>query len=665
MHSIFLTTRHQIRGVLLLATVLVLLALGVPAAQAGSLYSMVPLDSPVAGSVDVPWVWKATAKYRENEMINSVLQGAQQSLGLSFENDLLSWVGQAGFTITEIRNDDPAMALFFQIRDPEHMVAPAKVATVVQTLLGDAKKTINWVPMDYKGIAIRRAEIAQGKSVLKLATATVDGWLVITIGDGAIRKVIDAHNGDIASLEKHPLFARATGGLPADAVGQVCVNGQGIVAQIGKTDAEVAKELQNSELSKFFIAGALSYPDENLVIDANYCTASPTTQATLKELRADAGTVSGASLAQLPAGAFAAVLITNPDRWINAVEQFFLDATRDKNEKQWVREGFAQIDDLRNILKRCGGEVGVGISYREDKGFGITLAGETYSGKEATGGATAIESFMKKMAMTVEKKDDLYTLPSTKGDMTSFATLLCWTTREQWMVGASHPEWMKPAARPMMTLPASAKGASLAAFGDLSFLPSLMKSMGMGGDSMGGDMMTTWFHLLNPSIGKWELALKIDDDGGAAHCHIAGIVPVAAIGASVMFPVFAKARQKARQTTSISQLRQVACAMQMYAQDNNDHLPTLKTAADTKKITAYLGDSKQMLISPLTNEPYTFNPLINGRTMSSFPDLSIIIVAYEKTPGPDGIHCAAFLDGHVAVFEGPTWEAAKKRSKIP
>ena len=45
------------------------------------------------------------------------------------------------------------------------------------------------------------------------------------------------------------------------------------------------------------------------------------------------------------------------------------------------------------------------------------------------------------------------------------------------------------------------------------------------------------------------------------------VIAIIAILAAILFPVFAKARAKARQTSCLSNLRQIGTAWQMYAQD--------------------------------------------------------------------------------------------------
>ena len=51
------------------------------------------------------------------------------------------------------------------------------------------------------------------------------------------------------------------------------------------------------------------------------------------------------------------------------------------------------------------------------------------------------------------------------------------------------------------------------------------------------------------------------------------VIAIIAILASILFPVFAQARDKARQTSSQSNLRQISLAFQMYAQDADESFP--------------------------------------------------------------------------------------------
>jgi len=51
------------------------------------------------------------------------------------------------------------------------------------------------------------------------------------------------------------------------------------------------------------------------------------------------------------------------------------------------------------------------------------------------------------------------------------------------------------------------------------------------------------------------------------------VIAIIAILAGILFPVFARAREKARQTSCLSNLRQIGTATLMYAQDNDECCP--------------------------------------------------------------------------------------------
>ena len=59
------------------------------------------------------------------------------------------------------------------------------------------------------------------------------------------------------------------------------------------------------------------------------------------------------------------------------------------------------------------------------------------------------------------------------------------------------------------------------------------------------------------------------------------VIAVIAILAAILFPVFAQAREKARQTACLSNMRQMSMAVQMYTQDYDESLPLAATATAT------------------------------------------------------------------------------------
>jgi prepilin-type N-terminal cleavage/methylation domain-containing protein len=65
--------------------------------------------------------------------------------------------------------------------------------------------------------------------------------------------------------------------------------------------------------------------------------------------------------------------------------------------------------------------------------------------------------------------------------------------------------------------------------------------------------------------------------GGFTLIELLVVIAIIAILAAILFPVFAQAREKARQNTCISNFKQIGLAMQMYAQDWDEALPRIRT----------------------------------------------------------------------------------------
>jgi len=628
---------------------------------AAPLPSYIPLDAPGVVSIDMPVLWDTTTDLRENTMAGVMVAMLAAGLGLSLEDDLLSWVGQAAFVLTDIAPDGPRAALFLQIRHPERMLAPARIEALLQAMLSGEEDT-PWLPLDYKGVAIRRTEIARDPSVLHIAMTTLDDWFVIAIGDGVMHQVIDAHRGDIPSLAQHPLFGKAMLGMPESGLAQFCVNGRGILAQIQKRNPDVAA--RDTELGHFFLAGTIS---PALQCDLAYATTFPATQAVLQHLCA-AGTISGASLAHLPEGAFATLLLANPAQWVSAVEQ--LVASRFVEDPDMFAEDpdmFSLLpDELRALLQRCTGELAVSVAWRDGQGFGVTLAAQTDAAAEA---AADVAAFLKRLfedddeeyAM-VAQQEGLYTLPWTEDEMEPFPTLLCWTAQQHWLLGASHPIWLsRPAAQPALALPDFAQDAHLALVGNFQFLPDMLETMGLDATML--TMLSDAMGAFNV-MGPWANTIKIADDGGAVRCRMSDSLPAFAMAASVLYPMFAQAREQARIASTLADLQQlVNYLFYLSVEEFDERFPALETAANIQQLFDLLPESS--LFSPRTGEPYEPNPTLAGKGIGEFANPHEIIAFYEKTPGADGSRCVAFLDGHVRLVSADEWEEVKFLGLLP
>lgn len=140
--------------------------------------------------------------------------------------------------------------------------------------------------------------------------------------------------------------------------------------------------------------------------------------------------------------------------------------------------------------------------------------------------------------------------------------------------------------------------------------------------------------------------------------------------AAILFPVIAKAREKARQSICINNQRQIAIAMQISAQDNAGLLP--KKENWTESIAPQMASNKQFDCPTATGPgamqggaaEYGYNATLPGRKINELSNpASILLTADATTPlittdnDIDYRHgtgvIASFLDGHAAyVAEG-------------
>src|SRR5438270_1549178 len=77
------------------------------------------------------------------------------------------------------------------------------------------------------------------------------------------------------------------------------------------------------------------------------------------------------------------------------------------------------------------------------------------------------------------------------------------------------------------------------------------------------------------------------------------VIAIIAILAAILFPVFAQAREKARQTSCLSNLKQLGTAMTMYNQDSDGLYPPA-VSHPTRALTDYYEITWMHLLEPYT-----------------------------------------------------------------
>jgi len=119
-----------------------------------------------------------------------------------------------------------------------------------------------------------------------------------------------------------------------------------------------------------------------------------------------------------------------------------------------------------------------------------------------------------------------------------------------------------------------------------------------------------------------------------------------------------------RSDPSLMNLRQLATAVLMYAQDYDDVLPPMKTEAQAREALLPYIRNESVFVHPVTKKPYKPNPVLSGKKIKHIANPAGMVLFYESDP-VDELRGAAFLDGHAARLNSEEWDRRRKASKIP
>lgn len=126
------------------------------------------------------------------------------------------------------------------------------------------------------------------------------------------------------------------------------------------------------------------------------------------------------------------------------------------------------------------------------------------------------------------------------------------------------------------------------------------------------------------------------------------VIAIIAILAAILFPVFAKAREKARQTQCISNQRQMALAVIMYSQENDEKLPSMSSWIADSGIVAGVAKCPDVGKTSGKNS-YVYNAFLSQKSVGEFPYPTDTIVTADGerlTTQAD----TAWADGLVAWY---------------
>jgi len=132
------------------------------------------------------------------------------------------------------------------------------------------------------------------------------------------------------------------------------------------------------------------------------------------------------------------------------------------------------------------------------------------------------------------------------------------------------------------------------------------------------------------------------------------VIAIIAILAAILFPVFAHAREKARQTSCLSNLRQLGTAMTMYAEDS-DGLFAPAVARPSRQLQNYYEMSWMALIQPYVKSKGVYVCPSSGHSSQNYQDNNDLIRNYGYAPTA---RCAGYETARVLTgpFGDALWE---------
>lgn len=147
-----------------------------------------------------------------------------------------------------------------------------------------------------------------------------------------------------------------------------------------------------------------------------------------------------------------------------------------------------------------------------------------------------------------------------------------------------------------------------------------------------------------------------DPPAGFTLIELLVVISITALLAAILFPVFACAREKARQNTCISHQRQLSAGVLMYCQDHDDTLPG--SANVWRDVNVDSGILKCPTAGNALPVAYLYNLALDGIALGAVKapdgtnDLSLVWMTVDGEAGSaenrhNGKYVVSYLDGHV------------------
>lgn len=149
--------------------------------------------------------------------------------------------------------------------------------------------------------------------------------------------------------------------------------------------------------------------------------------------------------------------------------------------------------------------------------------------------------------------------------------------------------------------------------------------------------------------------MKIRSQRGFTLIELLVVIAIIAILAAILFPVFSRAREKARQVRCLNNLKQIALANQIWTQENEEQLPSAVDFWTAIDVPAKM----QQCPNIKSGDSYVYNNIVAGKSLGTIELLS----ADQQWLAADGLHPATAATPTVEATLAKTAYEIKDLSK--
>jgi hypothetical protein len=470
-----------------------------PPPPAPALQAILPQDTALAANIQSDWLWSATTSLRDIPSVAAAIAQAEKATGLSFENDVVPWVGQVAVAGIRPGATDQQVIIYAQIRDTTKFMAT--VSALQANAVSNPDVTAS--TRDYKGDTICDMQPKKTDTkVPQISYAFVNGWALAGIGAGAIEHALDVYNGRSASLQTDPTWSQVFTRLPGQPTAWFAYNTAAILK------AANAKAPMPTGMAQPQIIQGVAFTDQGNGFRMDY--AAIPQSADLKAVYTSAAQnlhpLTGEIGRRVPDGVLV-IELNNPAFLWHAAKQYIRQVA---GTTAAANQTLQQLSVVDTILQYFHKDVGVVITWRKERGYGLDVLGQADTHAAAVHTGAVIAALLKQSGAPIVRGGNSWTIavPGTLPLPVPLKLKPFLSAKDDWLVIGSHPMWTADEGAPTLAPPAAAANSSSLFLLSLQWLPSMMtlvQALGGTQDSDAGQAfaLVNALHLENSIWSSW------------------------------------------------------------------------------------------------------------------------------------------------------------------